>query len=150
MTESQSDQRAPVEADRTVVDLPVPLSSEKKAIELSEKDLLSKVQKRHFVKARKLLRALKCHNDVFGIRADGNVIIDGKIQSLNIRDCLSETFYQNKAVHVSNFSSWLDLLNRLNLKSHVTNPKYHEKNLRTSTDADSAWYFIGEICDEGL
>ena len=136
-SEEQSDQRAPVILDRVVVDVPNP---EQTPTNLSEKEVLLKVQKRHHAKARRLLRELKNNTDIFTFDGTGQIYIDGKIQPINIQDCLSETFYHNKALSVPNFGRWIELLERLNLKKHITNPKYSEK--KVSSINTENWYYL--------
>ena len=94
-------------------------------------------------RARKLLNDLEKQDNIFTYDDLGNVWINGELQSnLNLKDCLSETIYHNKAIRVNNFEKWMDLLKRLKLEAYVTNSVYKTQE---KPFIPEAWYFLGEL-----
>ena len=138
---AQKDQRVIVSPDKVILDVP---SSRL----FDEKSILSKVQKRYHVRAKRLVKHLKNYPDKFSVDENGIISINGKIQPcMDISECLSETFYHNKTLNIPQFQNWTELLKSMNLESYISNPKYKKEE---EASLPSAWYFLGEISDEGL
>jgi hypothetical protein len=102
-------------------------------------------------KARDLLNHLLEHPKRISWETNGDLIMEG-VNIGNLNYLLGRTFYGSRRIPVPGDKEWFDLLESLNLKSHVTNKSDREKHMKRlaekrkpykdndNFDCDPHWY----------